>query len=361
MVASLTGAEHELDFVTIRDEVSERIDDYLNRQAATATLPQMTTIIDLVRDFVGAGGKRLRPLLCYCGWAAAGGGTDRVTVSRVAASLELFHAFTLIHDDIMDASDQRRGRPTVHRAMTTLRESERGHADARTFGTNGGILVGDLALVWSDDLLDDSGLSPAQFTALRPLISTMRTEVMLGQYLDLLSTGALEEDLGAAMHIVRYKTAKYTVERPLQIGAALAGARPELMAACSAYAIPVGEAFQLRDDLLGVFGDPASTGKSNREDLREGKSTALIAIALHRATAAQRATLRQLVGNPDLDEAGADTVREILLASGSCAQVESMIWERRERSMAVLADGPFAPPAVRALRSLALAATERGL
>lgn len=298
-------------------------------------------------------------MLCVTGWHASGDCGDSGPVIRVAAGLELFHAFALIHDDIMDNSDTRRGRPTIHRAVTTHYAGHRKRAEAEHFGVSSAILLGDLALIWSDELLHTAGLALDQLAAILPFLDLMRIELVYGQYLDLLTVGRLTDDVDATLTVIRYKTAKYTIERPLHIGTALAGVDQAVLDACTAYALPLGEAFQLRDDLLGVFGNPAVTGKPVMDDLREGKATALIARALHHATASQAATLHHLVGNPELDQSNAATVRDILTATDARAEIETMIRDRCRQALAVLDTAPVRPAAADALRSLACVTTER--
>jgi geranylgeranyl diphosphate synthase type I len=278
---------------------------------------------------------------------------------RAAASLELFHTFALIHDDIMDASDTRRGRPTIHRSLAAQYRNHGDLAATDRYGTSVAILLGDLALVWSDEMFHTCGLTPHQLSVARPLLDAMRTEVMIGQYLDLLSAGDETGDVDSALSIVLFKTAKYTVERPLQMGATVAGADQDVLDACSAFALPIGEAFQLRDDLLGVFGDPAITGKSRLDDLREGKATALLAFALRRANKTQRALLRRLIGNPDLDESGAAVVRGIFIETGALPAVNAMIRERRQQALTALDHAQFRPAATAALYEIAHRATVR--
>ncbi|WP_234430826.1 polyprenyl synthetase family protein [Streptomyces sp. NRRL F-4489] len=329
-------------------------------------------LAETVADFVRGGGKRLRPVLCVVGWHATRGLGEPApeVVGRVAASLEMFHAFALIHDDVMDDSDRRRGRPTVHRAMAA-RYPPGTRPDAERIGAGAAILAGDLSLAWSDQLLHSAGLRPEQRDAVLPLIDTMRAELVHGQFLDLTTEVRARAAAGrveAALRVARYKTAAYTVERPLHIGAALAGAPGGLREALSAYALPVGEAFQLRDDLLGVFGDPALTGKPVLDDVRGGKPTVLLAVASERADERQTAVLDACVGRRDLDERGADRVRRVLLDTGAVDTVESMIRERHERAVGALeamgtSRGPASDviaPAVRdALRRLADGVRER--
>ncbi|MFJ9369453.1 polyprenyl synthetase family protein [Nocardia sp. NPDC101769] len=346
-----------LDRNAMRVRVEAALYEFLGdkaESAATAGLP--ADVVDAVRSFLFAGGKRIRPLFCVLGWYSGGGGELPDSVVRVAAAVELFHAAVLIHDDIIDDSATRRDRPTVHRAVA---EGARGDRPAAArFGTHAALLIGDFGLVWSQELLHTAGLSAAQTAAAAPILDAMRTEVNYGQYLDLLTTGRPTRDLDRALEIIRYKTAAYTVERPLQLGAALAGAGPEVARALSSYGRPLGEAFQLQDDLLGVYGDPALTGKSNSDDLREGKHTVLLALALRHASPEQRARLDALVGNAGLDPRGAELCREILSATAR-PTVERMIRERWLLVQRTLAHAPFPPAAVSGLRSIADAVIAR--
>ncbi|MCC2280859.1 polyprenyl synthetase family protein [Streptomyces sp. ET3-23] len=345
----------------VRTHVGRVLDDFLDRKAHaahTAHLPGEA--VQALRAFLHAGGKRLRPVLCAAGWHAADGRGDLRPVLQVAASLETFHAFCLIHDDIMDNSATRRGSPTMHRALAEHHTPGHGTARAARIGTSAAILIGDLALAWSDELLHTTaGLSGKQLTDILPLIDAMRTEVMYGQYLDATATGHPTTDLDHALAVIRYKTAEYTVERPLHIGAALAGAGPQLLAALSAFALPVGEAFQLRDDLLGVFGDPAATGKPSLDDLRDGKHTALIALPLKRARPAQADQLRLFLGCPTLTDDQARAARRIITDSGAVHTVEEMITKRYEDAMTALDAAPIHPAAKNALHRLADSAVRR--
>jgi geranylgeranyl diphosphate synthase, type I len=346
-----------LDLARIRRQCDAALARFLDGKSQD--LPGSTRTIDIagvLRDYVLAGGKRIRPVVCVVGWHAAGGCGDPQPVLRAAAGLELFHAFALIHDDIMDSSDTRRGSPSAHRLLAALHAAR---PDSERLGTNTAILLGDLALVWSDEMLHTAGLTHRQLGDALPLLDAMRTEVVTGQYLDLLSGGQPSPDLDHTMTVIRHKTAKYTVERPLQLGAALAGADPDLLGTCSAYAVPLGEAFQLRDDLLGVFGDPHVTGKPVLDDLREGKATPLMALAVRRATAGQLRLLHELVGAADLDEHGAAEIRGVLEDTGARDTIEHMIDVRYRRSLDALAHAAFPDPAAEALRRIAASATGR--
>lgn len=325
----------------VRTAVDGCLDIFLTinaRLAAAQGFPAEVT--DVLRDLVLGGGKRIRPVLCMAGWRAAGGRGDEGPVLRVAASLEMFHAFALVHDDVMDRSAIRRGRPSAHEAIAARYA---GHPGAARLGVDAAVLLGDLALAWSDELLHTAGLSADQFAAATMVLDGMRTELMYGQYLDLLATGQPSTDVDAALRLARFKSAKYTVERPLQLGAVLAGADAGACAALSAFGLPLSEAFQLRDDLLGAFGSPSDTGKPAAEDLREGKHTALLALALCRATAAERDLLTGLRQETRPGPGQVARIRAVLEATGARTEVEVMIEERRRQALRALEKAALPP------------------
>ncbi|MFE2044590.1 polyprenyl synthetase family protein [Streptomyces sp. NPDC059477] len=348
------AAPSPMDPATISATTCTLIHEFLDEcERSATTLPELTEFTGLLRDMLDSGGKRIRPTLCVVGWQAVHDTSPPTAVLRVAASLELFHAFALIHDDIMDSSDTRRGRPTAHRALAARLAD---HPDATAVGTNAAIILGDLVLCWSYDLIHlhaTRDLTPEQRSVAWPLLNALRTETLMGQYLDLIATGRPTADADIAWRIIRHKTARYTIEHPLRIGAALAGADPEQLRALSAYALPLGEAFQLRDDMLGVFGDPARTGKSAMDDLRTAKHTVLVATALQRASPADARVLRSLLGDSALDEDGARRIREILTATGAVAAVERAVNERYEQALGALTTSCLASGAVAELRRLA--------
>ncbi|MFE6685837.1 polyprenyl synthetase family protein [Streptomyces sp. NPDC057743] len=340
-------ATGELDLPAVRCRIDALLTAFLDRKQADAGAGSLPGEVPAaLRDFLAAGGKRLRPMLCALGWYAAGGAAPPPrSVLQVAAALEVFHAFCLVHDDVMDDSATRRGKPTVHRAFADRHAADHPGRAADRFGANTAILVGDFALAFSDELLHTARLSPPQLLRVLPLLDAMRSEVLYGQYLDVDATGRPSGDIERARAIIRYKTAKYTCERPLHFGAVLAGASPQLLDALSAYALPLGEAFQLRDDLLGVFGDPQVTGKSRLDDLREGKHTLLIALALHDAAPGDRDLLHRLLANPHLTEAEAAQIRDVLTACGARAHIEDLIDQRRQAALDALNTSPVITPA----------------
>ena len=341
-----------------RQRVHDELAAFFDRgEAAFTSPPALHQVFGLLRDFVLCGGKRLRPLFCYWGWRGAGGG-DCDEIVRAGAALELFQAFALIHDDIIDGSDLRRGSPAMHRALTRLHDNHTWRGDGGQFGVNVAILCGDLCLCYSDELMLACGLPPARLLAAQQVINQMRSEVMIGQNLELLDQAG-GGSLAGALRIIRLKAAKYTIERPLQIGAMLAGGGPELMEAYSRFAIPLGEAFQLRDDVLGVFGDAAETGKPTTDDLREGKPTALIALARERAGGEQARLVDRLHGNDDLDDEGAATLRSIIVSTGALETIETMIQQRYATALAEVDRIPVDAQVRTALLELAAAATVR--
>jgi geranylgeranyl diphosphate synthase type I len=359
-----TGAESPIDRADLRTRVEKALAAFLADQRArlVGIDDALRPVADAVDEFVLGGGKRLRPAFAYWGYRGAGG-ADRDEVVSAVAALELVQASALIHDDVMDGSDIRRGEPAVHRRFASLHAAAGwpgvGRAGPAGFGDAAAVLVGDLCLVWSDELLHGSGLDPATLARTRPVFDGMRTEVTVGQYLDVLTQASGDTSLARAGKVARYKSAKYTVERPLLLGAAIADAPARLSAAYSAYGLPLGEAFQLRDDVLGVFGDPAQTGKPAGDDLREGKRTYLVAAAYEDATETQRAVLTRHLGDPALDAAGVTRLREIILGTGALARTERRIAELTEAAVRALRRVTLYPEAANVLTELASAATRR--
>ncbi|TDT78196.1 geranylgeranyl diphosphate synthase type I [Arthrobacter sp. AG258] len=293
--------------------------------------PDIEPIMGSISNLV-TGGKRLRALMCYWGWRGAGGAAGASQVVTAGAALELFQAAALIHDDIIDRSDTRRGGPSVHRRFSQLHTAQGWALDGERFGQAAAILAGDLCLSFSEEAFTDIGERAASGSRARLIFNLMRAEVMAGQYLDILEevAGPVRDRAGAvgrAQSIIRFKSAKYSTEHPLALGGALAGASNELLRGYSAFALPLGEAFQLRDDVLGVFGDPLTTGKPAGDDLREGKRTVLVALALDQASPAESAFIDASLGSPDLSEADILDIRRIIEDSGALQATEVLIGE----------------------------------
>ncbi|MFG1923895.1 polyprenyl synthetase family protein [Cryptosporangium sp. NPDC048952] len=348
-----------LDRDDLRTRVSAALRAQLHRQRGTLALvgPELGPVADALADFLD-GGKRLRPAFAYWGYRAAGAVGSEAVVRAVAA-LEFVQACALIHDDVMDGSDTRRGKPAVHKRFAALHGTEGYHGDADKFGTAAAILLGDVCLIWGDEMLDRSGMPDDALKRARPVWDEMRTEIMAGQYLDVLAQAQGDHSVDRALRVVRYKSAKYTVERPLHLGAALAGAGPDLTDALSRFGLPVGEAFQLRDDVLGVFGDPTETGKPAGDDLREGKRTLLLAYAAEQATPAQHALIERHLGDPGLGPDGVEALRGVLVETGALARTEERISALTARATTALKNAAIDAEAADALGELAAAATAR--
>ncbi len=344
----------------LRERVEKALARFLGEQRAllTGIDPALADVVDTIESFVLGGGKRLRPAFAYWGFRGAGG-EDSEEITAAVAALEFVQASALIHDDVMDASDTRRGEPAVHRRFQRMHIGQGWDGDAQAFGAGAAILLGDLCLTWSDELLRRSGLAVPALLRARPVFDLMRTEVIAGQYLDVHAQATSDSSIRRASTVARYKSAKYTVERPLLLGAAMADAGPEIEAAYSAYGLPLGEAFQLRDDILGVFGDPAQTGKPAGDDLREGKRTYLVAAAFAAADDETVARLRAGLGDPGLDEAGVARLREIIVGTGALARTERRIVRLTKASLAAVGRVNLADGAGPMLTALAKAATRR--
>ncbi len=345
-----------------RTHVQQVLDDYVDRQAsALDDLGEDADRLTRAARLAVQGGKRFRAMFCLWGFRAVRAFADPVeeqAVLRAASSLELLHSSALVHDDYMDASDTRRGRPSVHRAFADEAREAGWPGHHEHYGAAAAILLGDLLLAWSDELLRSCGLPQDQVLAALEVFDVTRTEVIAGQFLDVSVQARAESDIEQAMRVLRYKSAKYSVERPLHVGAALAGADKETVASLTAFGIPLGEAFQLRDDLLGVFGDPEVTGKPAGDDLSEGKRTVLVALALRDAEPADATRLAASLGQ-QLPGAMVAELQRIIERSGAHGEVEERIEQLTGTSLAALEAAPFTDDARRVLGGLAEAATQR--
>ncbi|MDN3353143.1 polyprenyl synthetase family protein [Actinomadura sp. DC4] len=318
----------------LRGRIDQALDEFVDSEAAEllALDAELAPVAEQMRISV-AGGKRIRPAFCYWGWRAAGQ-PDSDAMIRAAASLELVHAAAVVHDDLIDRSPMRRGRPTAHEKL----------GDALA------LMVGDLLMAWAGQLFHTSGLPRTFLARAVPLWTTMGRELVAGECLEIMRTG-LPHDVARSLTIVRFKTGSYTVERPLEIGAVLGGAPPAVRDALAEYSRPLGEAFQLRDDLWGVFGDPLQTGKSILDDLAGRKPTALLALTLSRASEPDRRRLDDLLDAP-MTPADAAEIRQIMQESGAPAAVRQMIAERAQTAQVALDKGGLTLDAADALTRL---------
>lgn len=287
--------------------------------------PNLGPMVDVAKAMVDAGGKRIRPAFVWWGYRASGA-EPNPAVLTAAAAVELLHTFALIHDDIMDRAATRRGATTSHLAMAALHDHEGWVGDREWFGISSGIITGDLVSVWADQAFAQADLPAATLQAGFQVYNTMRAEVMAGQWLDIRLAALPEATTAESQHVALLKSGRYSITRPLELGATLGMCtRPEIFSALRTYGDHIGVAFQMRDDLLGIFGNAVETGKSVGGDICEGKRTVLMLTALSQATPAQRAVLERCLGNPDLTEHDLDTVRTIVDDTGARAQVEAKI------------------------------------
>jgi geranylgeranyl diphosphate synthase type I len=356
------------------DLVDDRIGRFLHARESIllSIAPDMGPLASFSRQFL-SGGKRFRALFCYWGYRAVADTRQPREAERIdpvvgtAAALELFHAAALIHDDIIDRSDSRRGAPSAHRRFENLHRENGWEGSPESFGDAAAVLLGDLLLGFSDDLLAEAlgdGVAPENAAAVRREFGRMRAEVIAGQYLDILEerswrSGDEQELLPRAERVIVYKSAKYSVQAPLLLGAMLAGGTLGQLDALGDFGLPLGIAFQLRDDLLGVFGDAEMTGKPSGDDLREGKRTVLVALTRKALPVSARNVLDELLGDPRLEDEQIRMLQSTIRSSGAVAEVENMITTNVERATRALDDALLAEDAVERLRELTRSVSDR--
>lgn len=302
--------------------------------------------IEELRRFIISGGKRLRPSFCY--WTAVGLGTcpKDPQLLRALMGLEFLHSFALIHDDLMDASDTRRGEPSLHRVFERSHEAAELRGSRERFGASGAILVGDLAFAYADLMFADTNRRA------RLVYQELKLEVNLGQYLDFVG-GYRDVEIPRAERIALFKSGKYTVERPMHIGAALAGRYSLTQQAISDFAVPLGMAFQLRDDVLGAFGEAAVTKKPVGDDLREGKPTLLVGLTRSLLARDDREVFDQLFGREDASPLEIATMQQLIRSSGALGALERKIDQLFLASMEALERLDLDPAAHAALGEMA--------
>jgi geranylgeranyl diphosphate synthase, type I len=360
----VSSADHVTDLSwdpeEFRAQVQACIDDFiLEQRVRLAPLgADADRLLEQARISV-SGGKRFRAAFCWWGHRAVSPApVDERALIRACAALEVLHASALVHDDLMDASDTRRGGPATHLVFERQHRALGWQGSPAQYGAAGAILLGDLLLSWADELLRRCDFLPAHVTAAMNLYDLCRSEVIVGQFLDVSVQARAAADVETAMTVLRYKSAKYSIERPLHIGAALAGASHATISELSAFGLPLGEAFQLRDDLLGVFGDPETTGKPAGDDLVEGKRTVLVALALDAASPEDAFVLDSALGTA-LTEGQVGRLRTIIEASGAHRQVEDAIEMLSQQALTALSKADIDETARGALETLAAAVTDR--
>ncbi len=348
----------------VQSAIEIELAQFLERQSQylTSIAPELSPVAQSLSAFLLDGGKRLRPLFAYSGFIGAGGKSSSEVI-RAMASLELLQACALIHDDLMDGSDTRRGKPSIHRHFESLHQSAQMQGFASRYGQAAAVLLGDLALVWSDQMLHSSGLSPDELLSVLPVHDEMRIELMAGQFLDVHEQTQKSTSVQRSLNIARFKSGKYTIQRPLHIGSAIAITDKKLRARIdelySNYGLPLGEAFQLRDDILGTFGDSQLTGKPAGDDLREGKRTVLIATTYERATQIELGELDRYFGKINLDSDGVEKLQAIIISTGARAYVEDLIEKLTSNALKALKHDEIANNGASLLKELAQLATQR--
>lgn len=347
------------------DAVAARLDLFLDEIRARSGEygPDAVLFLDAAAATL-QGGKRLRARFCHAGWLAATDTPAGDPLWGLAAALEVFQSAALVHDDLIDNSDTRRGRPASHRALESAHRRAGWHGDAAAFGRSSAVLLGDLLVAWSDDLLEETLSAHPHAAATRAEYAQMRRDVTVGQMLDITEESAWSVNppavlLERALRVASLKSARYSVEEPIVLGATLGGAGQKSLSALRAFGHPVGMAFQLRDDVLGVFGDAALTGKPAGDDLREGKRTALIAVARDRLDSEERRRLDAGIGDQDLSPDDVDTLQRMIRACGALAHVERMIDEYTTEAERALTAADLSTEAEAALGELAAAAVAR--
>ncbi|MGP6178130.1 polyprenyl synthetase family protein [Microbacterium sp. A196] len=354
----------------VQQAVADRLERFISamRSEAAPYGPDAALLLDAAVQTLH-GGKRLRARFCHSGWTAVARFADsraKATdpVWDLCAALEIFQSAALVHDDLIDNSDTRRGRPAAHRALEQQHGEQRWAGNADAFGRSAAILLGDLLISWSDDLFEQALAEHPHAASVRRVYARMRRDVTTGQFLDIAEESAWRvspdaEHAERALRVASLKSARYSVEQPLALGAALAGADADQLAALRAFGHPLGMAFQLRDDVLGVFGDQSVTGKPTGDDLREGKRTVLIALTRENLDASARRVVDDLLGDPDLEHAQVAALQATISASGALDQVEEMIRAFASEADRALTGARLDNAAVGDLRDLARAATVR--
>ena len=320
---------------------------------------ELYPVADALGHFLLDSGKRLRPLFAAIGYLGTGSALTPEVI-RAAASLELVHVCALIHDDVMDDSDTRRGAPAIHKQFESLHSEKSLHGSAPQFGVAASILMGDLALIWAAKALHEAGIPSSQLLKTLPIYDQMRVELMAGQYLDVYEQALASESVERSLKVATYKSGRYSIERPLHFGASLSAiCEPIHLETYSHYGLPLGQAFQLRDDVIGVFGDPEVTGKPAGDDLREGKRTVLAALTLNKSNETQRSEFNKLFGRKDLAHNDISTLRQIIIDTGALADLEQIIADKTAEALTAIETSQIDQAAASMLNTMAIAATQR--
>lgn len=356
--AGLSGPQQFDDWrTTLRRAVLSEVEAFVSARCAD-TLGDcgVDAAGEVLLEFV-KGGKCLRSTFMYLGWLCGAPASDAAL--SATASLELLHAFALLQDDVMDDSPSRRGLPAAHIQFARWHDRRGLSGSSRRFGESAAVLLGDLCLIWAEQMLRDCGLSRHQLQRAWPRYDAMRTELAVGQFADLTLDIRNPPTLDAVLNVARLKSGNYTVRRPLEIGAAMAGCSEHTLARLGEYGSAVGEAFQLRDDILGIFGSPSTTGKPNGGDLLERKATSVMVAAYEMADASTRRQFGELVDSDHLSDADLEHWRSLIFATGAVQRIEELITDRVEIAQKALDSSGIDGPVNGALASMAGVCTRR--
>jgi geranylgeranyl diphosphate synthase type I len=343
--------------IGLRRKVLTHVTEFVSERCA-AELDESGVEVagDILLNFV-TGGKCLRSTFMYLGWLAGAADSDEVLFA--AAGLELLHAFALLQDDVMDASPFRRGRPAAHVQFSQWHRKRQLSGPADRFGESAAILLGDLCLIWAEQMLRESGVEHRRLQQAWPRYDAMRTELALGQFADLASDVRDVPSMAAVLEVARRKSGNYTVRRPLEIGAAMSGCSDRTISGLGRYGEAVGEAFQLRDDVLGVFGAETVTGKPDGQDLIERKASSVVITAHQLADPASRRQLTELMNTRDLDDSGIDRWRSLIVKTGAVQWIDDKIGDRVASALAALDELRIDDQVRAALTNMAVVCTER--
>jgi geranylgeranyl diphosphate synthase type I len=343
--------------IGLRRKVLTHVTEFVSERCA-AELDESGVEVagDILLNFV-TGGKCLRSTFMYLGWLAGAADSDEVLFA--AAGLELLHAFALLQDDVMDASPFRRGRPAAHVQFSQWHRKRQLSGPTDRFGESAAILLGDLCLIWAEQMLRESGVEHRRLQQAWPRYDAMRTELALGQFADLASDVRDVPSMAAVLEVARRKSGNYTVRRPLEIGAAMSGCSDRTISGLGRYGEAVGEAFQLRDDVLGVFGAETVTGKPDGQDLIERKASSVVIAAHQLADPASRRQLTELMNTRDLDDSGIDRWRSLIVKTGAVQWIDDKIGDRVASALAALDELRIDDQVRAALTNMAVVCTER--
>jgi len=341
----------------LRAKVLKHLNEFVSGRCAAELAESGVEVAgDILLEFVD-GGKCLRSTYMYLGWLAGAAESDEALFA--SAGLELLHAFALLQDDVMDAASSRRGRPAAHIQLSRWHRNRKLSGPADRFGESAAILLGDLCLIWAEQMLRESGVEYRSLQQAWPRYDAMRTELAIGQFADLASDVRDLPSMDTVLEVARRKSGNYTVRRPLEIGATMSGCSDRTVCGMGRYGEAVGEAFQLRDDLLGVFGAESATGKPDGQDLIERKATSVVIAAHQLADPAARKQMNELMSADNLDAEAIDRWRRLIVATGAVEWIEDTISHRVTSALDELDQLRIGDPVRAALTNMAAVCTER--